>query len=246
MEGLTRTPSKPGSRATNGQKARERGRFAPYRKREHHFVSVTKTFRPQQDPGRREGGFMSTTKTGDNEATQSSIEAFALGSAAILAQEARGQRELVASCDLPTDCTDDAILRAWGFELGQPNPDDPMFRSAVLPAGWKMEYTNHAMWSKVVDQEGRERVSIFYKAAFYDRSAFMQAKYRFSAEANYGCDPCNVGIAKDCSAVIFRSEPIDTTGRESWDIADAARNIAAMWLDINRPGWRDCAAGWAI
>jgi hypothetical protein len=33
--------------------------------------------------------------------------------------------------------------------------------------------SDHAMWSYLVDELGRERVSIFYKAAFYDRSAHM-------------------------------------------------------------------------
>jgi hypothetical protein len=28
------------------------------------------------------------------------------------------------------------------------------------------------MWSSIVDDKGKEMVSIFYKAAFYDRDAF--------------------------------------------------------------------------
>jgi predicted secreted protein len=30
------------------------------------------------------------------------------------------------------------------------------------------------MWSYIVDDEGTQRVAIFYKAAFYDRDAFMR------------------------------------------------------------------------
>jgi hypothetical protein len=35
------------------------------------------------------------------------------------------------------------------------------------------------MWSKLVDQNGSERAAIFYKAAFYDRSAHMSWSCRF-------------------------------------------------------------------
>jgi len=50
---------------------------------------------------------------------------------------------------------------------------DDLFTSVTLPEGWHKEATEHAMWSKLIDDQGRERASIFYKAAFYDRSAFM-------------------------------------------------------------------------
>jgi hypothetical protein len=90
-------------------------------------------------------------------------------------QEAAGQAQLVNSDQLPTTLNggSDADFEAVGFVLGDPLPGDPMFRDAKLPAGWKRERTDHSMWSKIVDQLGRERVSIFYKAAFYGRDAFM-------------------------------------------------------------------------
>jgi hypothetical protein len=47
-----------------------------------------------------------------------------------------------------------------------------LFYDAKLPEGWKLEPTDHSMWSRIVDNQGQERVKIFYKAAFYDRSAF--------------------------------------------------------------------------
>jgi hypothetical protein len=89
--------------------------------------------------------------------------------------EADGQRQLVNSTMLPTRMnsgTDDD-LRALGFELGDPDPADPVFRPATLPGGWEKRRTDHSMWSEVVDELGRKRLSIFYKAAFYDRSAFI-------------------------------------------------------------------------
>lgn len=93
----------------------------------------------------------------------------------IEAQEAAGQREIVHSDVLPTktnSCTD-ADLTALGFDLGDKVDGDPMFRYAKLPDGWSREGSEHAMWSYLLDTLGRRRCSIFYKAAFYDRDAFI-------------------------------------------------------------------------
>jgi hypothetical protein len=102
----------------------------------------------------------------------------ALGNDAfITGQEAAGQRQLVNSASLPTDTngTDDEFVKL-GFTFGDPNPADPMFRPATLPEGWRKEGSDHSMWSYVVDQLGRRRVAVFYKAAFYDRSANMRVE----------------------------------------------------------------------
>lgn len=95
---------------------------------------------------------------------------------AIEAQEARGQRELVESTVLPTECrpADKAALEAAGVKFGDPLPGDPIFCNAELPEGWKKEGSDHAMWSYLVDETGTQRAAIFYKAAFYDRSAFIR------------------------------------------------------------------------
>jgi hypothetical protein len=95
---------------------------------------------------------------------------------AIERMEAAGQAQLVNSDRLPTktqDEGDDAQYLALGFTFGDPDRGDPMFRTATLPPGWSRKATDHSMWSRLVDEHGRERVSIFYKAAFYDRSAHM-------------------------------------------------------------------------
>lgn len=94
---------------------------------------------------------------------------------AIEAQEAAGQRELVNSDVIPTrlqGSTEDD-LTALGFKLGPVVEGDDMFRRASLPEGWEREGSEHAMWSYLLDGLGRRRCSIFYKAAFYDRDAFM-------------------------------------------------------------------------
>lgn len=89
----------------------------------------------------------------------------------IEAMEARGQREVVASTRLPIEGSDDPALLALGFTFGASDGD--LFREAVLPAGWRKVGGDHAMWSYVEDGRGIRRVSVFYKAAWYDRSANM-------------------------------------------------------------------------
>ena len=99
----------------------------------------------------------------------------------IEASEARGQHELVASTQLPCRVIGDkSQLEAAGVVFGEPTPNDPLFCEAKLPAGWKKEATDHSMWSKLVDDKGRTRASIFYKAAFYDRDAFLKVNLLLS------------------------------------------------------------------
>ncbi|MGC5012587.1 hypothetical protein ACLQ2R_17625 [Streptosporangium sp. DT93] len=93
--------------------------------------------------------------------------------AAIERQEKQGQRELVNSDVIPADLGygSEEELTALGFTLGAPVSGDKLFRHAELPPGWKREGSGHAMWSHIVDELGRKRLAIFYKAAYYDRSA---------------------------------------------------------------------------
>lgn len=92
----------------------------------------------------------------------------------ITGMEAAGQAQLVHSELLPIQLRggDKAAFEALGFVFGE--TVDDLFRKATLPAGWTKVATDHSMWSKVLDELGRERVSVFYKAAFYDRDAFMR------------------------------------------------------------------------
>jgi hypothetical protein len=94
---------------------------------------------------------------------------------AIKAQEARGQQELVNAAVLPAECSADdrTALEAAGVVFGDPVEGDDLFINVTLPEGWKKQATDHAMWSELLDAEGKVRANIFYKAAFYDRRADM-------------------------------------------------------------------------
>lgn len=98
-------------------------------------------------------------------------------SGAIEAQEARGQRELIDSSQLPVDMSteDRNILIKAGVEFGEVCPDDSLFCTAVLPKGWSKSPTDHSMWTNMLDEKGEIVAQIFYKAAYYDRRAFMHA-----------------------------------------------------------------------
>lgn len=93
----------------------------------------------------------------------------------IEAQEAAGQATFVAQESLPKRIMDITReqLEALGFQFGEDLDD--LFVTARLPKGWKKEAApDHSMWSYLIDENGKRRASIFYKAAFYDRSAFMR------------------------------------------------------------------------
>jgi len=103
------------------------------------------------------------------------MEALVTGdpSAAIEHQEKRGQETLIRKQVLPIKCN--GCTRGQIEQLGIvfEQPVDDLFVNVKLPDGWKVRPTSHSMWSDLVDDEGNVRASIYYKAAFYDRDAFI-------------------------------------------------------------------------
>ncbi|MGW7359430.1 hypothetical protein ACWGI0_23050 [Streptomyces sp. NPDC054802] len=140
-------------------------------------------------------------------------------SEAIEEMERAGQTQLVNSDRLPTKLNGSQLedFQALGFSFGEPDVSDPLFRPATLPEGWKRQASDHDMWSYVVDQLGRRRVGIFYKAAFYDRSAHMhlESVHNYVQQCVYdGCDIVTDDRWATPAAVV-----------------DAALAAAAMWGD---------------
>lgn len=103
----------------------------------------------------------------------------------IIGQEKQGQQELVESNQLPRYVNHDGKYHAhrgkeanesylkMGIEVLRVSKDDELFVDVILPEGWKVQNTSHSMWSSLVDQDGKEVGSIFYKASFHDRDAFI-------------------------------------------------------------------------
>lgn len=131
---------------------------------------------------------ITNTATDPNTPELALLEAAVGGpNAAIEGMEKRGQAELVNSDRLPTSfgtfrdpAAEQAAFEALGFTFGDPDPHDPLFRPATLPAGWQRQADPHSMASWLVDELGRRRVAIFYKAAHYDRRADMHLETPYS------------------------------------------------------------------
>jgi hypothetical protein len=189
------------------------------------------------------------------------VEAVLLGggSEAIVRQEAQGQREVVQSDTLPSDCDieDRKALEAAGVIFGEPVPGDPLFRFVTLPDGWTKARTDHSMWSDLRDEQGRKRASIGYKAAFYDRWARLSATRRFSAGLDYSDTACKrqdthneyAGVVHDGDRVIWRQVFTDPKGADKYadDGAYHQAQIAARaWLDEHYPDHANPAAYWDL
>ena len=137
-----------------------------------------------------------------------------------------------------------------------------LFIEAQLPEGWEKIATDYSMWSKLVDEQGRERASIFYKAAFYDQRAHMNItkRYSYCVQPVSGWDDPDYRekewqcVVTDGGEVIWKSEMLepepeyDKDDRGTWlkwsDDKDALGKKGAAWLDENFPQWNDPVAYW--
>jgi hypothetical protein len=170
-----------------------------------------------------------------------------MGKGGIEAQESRGQADLVNSDTLPTEGL--ASLKGIPqFTIGEPVPDDDLFTYVTLPPGWHKKGTSHSMWSELIDERGRKRAGIFYKAAFYDRRARVHLERRFSVSQDYDRKDKTgaiVAVVKDCDSVIFETQPRKVGAEEKyWDLQDSAEKEAKAWLVERRPDYENPLAYW--
>lgn len=179
----------------------------------------------------------------------------------IEAQEKRGQIEQSFLETLPIEGTAGCrpVWEKLGFEFG--SAADGLFVNAKFPDGWRKKVTDHDMWSKLVDGKGRERAAIFYKAAFYDRSAHISLTARFSYSTQplrgWDAEPRSgkyIGVVKDCGEIVFQTEPTtpepkySDAERPAWkawqETKEHKSNEAKEWLTQRYPNWQDVAAYW--
>jgi hypothetical protein len=170
---------------------------------------------------------------------------------AILGQEADGQTSFVNSDTLPSQMRpeDRAALEAAGVVFGDLVEGDYLFEYVRLPAGWKKVSTEHSMHSDLLDEKGRKRAGIFYKAAFYDRKAELHCIRRFNIDVDY--DKLKNGSAEayvlDCSQEVFRTQgvPFDVDNYQlRIEAQKAATDAATAWLVERYPDWKNAAAYW--
>ena len=183
--------------------------------------------------------------------------------AAIRNQEARGQQDLVFSNELPRECLfcEREQFEQMGIVFGEPT--DELFIEAKLPEGWRRVPLEHSMWSELIDDKGRTRARIFYKAAFYDRKAHIRIVPRFVCKTEpvcgYAADwdtihESNIhAIVEDCGETVWTSEsvapaPGSGSTREEWRAFDERKerilNQARNWLRCHYPDWKDPLAYW--
>lgn len=169
----------------------------------------------------------------------------------IEAQEAAGQRDLCESFQLPRQMSGCTIeqLHLLGFEVG--DVVDELFRAAKLPPGWTIVATEHSMHSDLVDQLGRRRGGVFYKAAFYDRKAFLTLLPRFSVDTFITVDEegrrdeneggFHATAVMDGNVEAYRAGHVP---RHDYAGMDALERKAVDWLESNRPDWQNRMAYW--
>jgi hypothetical protein len=167
----------------------------------------------------------------------------------IEASERRGQAQLVSSTLLPSDMSGQReLFEKFGFKFGERVKYDPMFIHAELPAGWSKKETDHSMWSKIVDERGVDRVAVFYKAAFYDRSAHMYLECRYNIDVTYDGD---YSKAKEATAkvldlkkgtVLF--EETKAKGPNDHSAYGVARDAADAWCKVNFPDYEKGPEAW--
>ena len=115
---------------------------------------------------------------------------------------------------------------------------DDLFWSVKLPEGWEIRATDHTMWNELIDNKGRKRASFFYKAAFYDRDAFINFNTRFQVSVDHVADPATdydvwkasdyQGIVKDGGVVIYSTKCVSVTG--SYDGDDKVKK--PLWKEL--------------
>lgn len=174
----------------------------------------------------------------------------------IEAQEKAGQMEQAEKQTLPFDLgqrfngTVEEARKPWealGFKFGK---RDDLFTEAVFPAGWKKVPTDHDMWTDLVDDKGRKRGGIFYKAAFYDQRAHARLSTRFAVRETYE-GPKAIRVEDACGIVKHEIAGKETNGlqgddfNKAYDFNRAALKEVEAWLTANYPDWQNPVAYWS-
>ena len=133
---------------------------------------------------------------------------------------------------------------------------DDIFYNVVLPDGWEIRATEHTMWNEVLDDKGRKRMTIFYKAAFYDRDAFANLQTRFQLDVTHVADPNSdydvwkasdiQGTVKDGDRIIYQTARVPACS----DYTKESKMKDVLWEDLyafmneHWPRYKDVHAYW--
>lgn len=155
----------------------------------------------------------------------------------IEAQEKEGQLAQALLETLPIDMHGCAVkdFEKLGFVFGEKT--DRIFWQCKFPAGWKKQPTSHSMWSDLLDDKGRKRGSIFFKAAFYDYSAHIGLTTRYATHGT-SLDE-NYEEIYDLATGSYREGKRDTKSKFTrYDVIDRATNtIIHKGTALPDPDW---------
>ncbi len=111
-------------------------------------------------------------------------------------QEAAAQQSFVTGQSFPSKMSpDQKAFEKMGFVFG--DKIDELFVNANLPTGWSKKASAHSMHSDIIDEQGRDRVHIFYKGAFYDRRADARLIQRYTLQTLYPENPFGISLKED-------------------------------------------------
>lgn len=130
---------------------------------------------------------------------------------------------------------------------------DDLFVTVDLPTGWEIRASDHAMWSYLHDGKGRQRASIFYKGAFYDRRADWSLDRRYYTRMVYdtpnndyapNVDNITYGVwDADGNKALFKGEFYSRSDKD-WAKQDAIEKEALEWLKAHFPDYANPFAYW--
>lgn len=133
---------------------------------------------------------------------------------------------------------------------------DDLFWSVSLPVGWEIKATDHTMWNELIDDKGRKRGTFFYKAAFYDRNAFINFETRYKIESTHIADSeedyevwsksDHVGYVKDGDTILYQTELIPAIDdfSKDYEIDRALYAELEKYMAVHYPEWEDTQAYW--
>ncbi len=165
--------------------------------------------------------------------------------------EAEGQRECVSHIKLAKKMYPSReMFEKLGFTFEEIEGDRVLV-NATLPEGWSLEPTNSSYWTDILDDKGRRRAYMFYKAAFYDRDAHMDLSRRYSVhedelegdirEIYFGAPDEKLFVA---GSVHYSWEMPREERVVAYDEKEALIAAAEAWGKENYPEYYDPTAYW--
>jgi hypothetical protein len=128
-----------------------------------------------------------------------------------------------------TELVDEQRWAALGFKLGPSFDDDPLFRSAEFPPGWRVDESRDDAGDPrhlyVYDDQNRPRAYAFYKSEIYDRDASVYFKLRYMTKPLAGCDPA-IAVVKSR----YGEDPV----RDAFCIYDGMLNVVVERIVVPR------------